>query len=127
MTVIISITVIIVRAFLELCDKVGGEVSALGPMVDKAFKVSIILTKIKMLQLIMKMLMVITPPAHHQAQREFLRISSMSTKPSDGDMATILKPTADIIGQIQVTIVIDNESSPRRSRSSRRRGEDFKI
>ena len=64
MTVIISImaiTVIIVRAFLELCDKVGGEVSALGPMVDKAFKVSIILTKIKMLQLIMKMLMVITP------------------------------------------------------------------
>ena len=42
MTVIISImaiTVIIVRAFLELCNKVGGEVSALGPMVDKAFKV----------------------------------------------------------------------------------------
>ena len=70
---------------------------------------------------IMKMLMVITPHAHHQAQREFLRISSMSTKPSDGDMATILKPTADIIGQIQVTIVIDNESSSRRSRSSGRR------
>ena len=27
------------RAFLELCDKVGGEVAQLGPMVDKAFKV----------------------------------------------------------------------------------------
>jgi len=61
------------RAFLELCDKVGGEVAQLGPMVDKAFK----------------------------AQREFLRISSMATKPSDGDLATILKPTADLIGQIQ--------------------------
>jgi len=61
------------RAFLELCDKVGGEVAALGPMVDKAFK----------------------------AQREFLRISSLSTKPSDGDMATILKPLADLIGEIQ--------------------------
>ena len=37
----------------------------------------------------------------HQAQREFLRISSLSTKPSDGDMATILKPLADLIGEIQ--------------------------
>jgi len=61
------------RAFLELCDKLGGEVSALGPMVDKAFK----------------------------AQREFLRISSLSTKPSDGNMATILKPLATLIGEIQ--------------------------
>ena len=37
-----------------------------------------------------------------QAQRELLRISSLATKPSDGDMATILKPLADLIGEIQV-------------------------
>ena len=48
---------LILRAFLELCDKVGGEVAALGPMVDKAFKVFIIikmllLIKIEMLLLI---------------------------------------------------------------------------
>ena len=52
-----------------------------------------------------------------QAQREFLRISSLATKPSDGDLnvsfkirdakiltnhlQTILKPTAEIIGKIQ--------------------------
>ena len=42
------------RAFLELCEKVGGEVSALGPMVDKAFKV---MTPIKMLLLMRIMLM----------------------------------------------------------------------
>ena len=42
----------------------------------------------------------------HQAQREFLRISSLATKPSDGDLATILKPTADLIGQIQVMVMV---------------------
>ena len=30
----------------------------------------------------------------------------MATKPSDGDLATILKPTADLIGQIQVILMV---------------------
>jgi len=61
------------KAFLENCEKIGAEVSTAAPMLDKAFK----------------------------AQREFLRIASKAKEPSGGDLSTLLKPTADIIGQIQ--------------------------
>ena len=60
--IITAITfIIILSAFLELCAKVGGEVAVLGPMVDKAFKVLMIiklllLRKIKMF-LLMKIKM----------------------------------------------------------------------
>jgi len=61
------------RAFMDLCNKVGAEVATAAPMVQTAFK----------------------------AQREFLRITSLATKPSDKDLQTLLKSTGDTITQIQ--------------------------
>jgi len=61
------------RVFLELCRKVGAEVATAAPMVEKAFL----------------------------AQREFLRIVSLAVKPSDKDLQTLLKSTADTISEIQ--------------------------
>jgi len=61
------------KAFLENCEKIGAEVATAVPMLDKAFK----------------------------AQREFLRVASKSKVPSAGDVNTLLKPTADVITEIQ--------------------------
>ena len=34
-------------------------------------------------------------------QRRFLLVAAKATKPSEADLATLLKPTAEVIGQIQ--------------------------
>ena len=61
------------KPFSELSKKIGGDVATMGAMLDKAFS----------------------------AQREFLSMSSKSKKPNDQQMALLLKPTSDIIAEIQ--------------------------
>ena len=51
----------------------GGDVTTVAPVLDKAF----------------------------QAQREFLRIASKSQEPSASTLANLLKPTGDLIDEIQ--------------------------
>jgi len=61
------------HAFLVCCDKIGEDVATAKPMIEKAFN----------------------------AQREFLRISSLSKEPSANDLQQLLTPTAHIIQEIQ--------------------------
>lgn len=61
------------KPFSELSKKIGGDVASMGAMLDKAFA----------------------------AQRSFLAESSKSKKPSDQQLQLLLKPTSDIIAEIQ--------------------------
>ena len=61
------------RPFSELSKKIGGDVATMGGMLDKAFS----------------------------AQREFLATSAKSKKPSDQQLQGLLKPTSDLIAEIQ--------------------------
>ena len=61
------------RPFSDISKKIGGDVSTMGAMLDKAFS----------------------------AQREFLATSAKSKKPSDQQLQGLLKPTSDLIAEIQ--------------------------
>lgn len=61
------------RPFSDISKKIGGDVATMGAMLDKAFS----------------------------AQREFLATSAKSKKPSDQQLQGLLKPTSDLIAEIQ--------------------------
>ena len=61
------------KPFSGLSKKIGGDVATIGAMLDKAFA----------------------------AQRDFLVMSSNSKKPGDQQLQLLLKPTSDIIAEIQ--------------------------
>ena len=61
------------KPFSDLSKKIGGDVATIGAMVDRAFA----------------------------AQREFLATSSKSKKPADPQLQLLLKPTSDVISEIQ--------------------------
>ena len=61
------------KPFSDLSKKIGGDVATMGAMLDKAFA----------------------------AQREFLATSSKSKQPGDKQLQLLLKPTSDVISEVQ--------------------------
>jgi len=61
------------KPFSDLSKKIGGDVATIGGMLDKAFS----------------------------AQREFLATSARSKQPGDQHLKGLLKPTSDLIAEIQ--------------------------